>query len=253
LLQALVCMSRPLLRSLQPFTPVGADAPVVTEPPDTTSSCAWVCRAWRRDAERYRYYDGLQGGRRPTWWGLARAILAHQGLQASSLFRLSQLGAVLRSRPQSRPVGLLLAVFCPVLARLNDVLNGIWISPKAEIGPGLYIGHYGGVIIGAVRIGENCNIGHGVTIGRGRLGEARPTLGDRVMVAAGAKLLGSLDLGDDVLVGANAVVTRSFGDRAVLAGDPVRVLSHAGSFEYLRYPGCDDDPRRRAALSQAAA
>jgi serine O-acetyltransferase len=226
---------------------------VEPEPPTPPTSLAWVWRAWLRDAARYRYYDDQDGARRPAWVGLTRAILAHQGLQTSTLYRLCQAGVVLRCRPGTRGVGQVLAAVCPVLARVNDVVNGIWISPQADIGPGLFIGHYGGVIIGAVRIGENCNIGHGVTIGRGRPGEARPTLGDRVMVAAGAKLLGSLDLGDDVLVGANAVVTRSFGDRAVLAGDPVRVLSHAGSFEYLRYPGCDDDPARRAALSQAAA
>ena len=226
---------------------------MASEPATPPTSLAWVWRAWRRDAARYRYYDEREGGPRPAWMSLTRAVLAHQGLQTSTLYRLCQAGAVLRSRRATRGAGLLVAVVCPVLARVNDIVNGIWISPKADIGPGLFIGHYGGVIIGAVRIGENCNIGHGVTIGRGRPGEARPTLGDRVMVAAGAKLLGPVDLGDDVLVGANAVVTRSFGDRTVLAGDPVRVLSHAGSFDYLRYPGCDEDPARRAAPSHAAA
>jgi len=124
-----------------------------------------------------------------------------------------------------------------ILGRFVEIYTGIWISPLAEIGSGLYIGHFGGVIVGEIKMGSNCNLSPGVVLGQAVRGpkQGRPTIGNRVYIAAGAKLFGRITIGDDVAIGANAVVTRSIPDRAVVVGIPAEVISYRGSFEYILY------------------
>ena len=148
-----------------------------------------------------------------------------------------------------------LKVLLMIVGRLVEVYTGIWIAPDAEIGPGLYIGHFGGVIIGSVVIGSNCNLSPGVVIGQSVRGahRGRPTFGDRVYIAAGAKLFGSITIGNDVAIGANAVVTRSMPDRAVALGVPAQVKSFAGSFEVILYRNMDSDPARLDSMAKHSA
>jgi len=100
---------------------------------------------------------------------------------------------------------------------------GISIEADAEIGPGCYIGHFGGIIIGGnVRIGRNVNLSQGVTIGVAGQGEKRgsPWIGDNVYIAPGAKIFGKIRVGDNVKIGANAVVHKDVPDNAVAVLDP---------------------------------
>lgn len=193
----------------------------------------------RSDLERYRFYDQQQGTQR----SVLMTIFAHQGLQTMLLYRLA------RHLRSARPtfltkIGL---VFYPVASRINDVISGMHIAPDARIGPGLFIAHYGGVVIGpGATIGANCNIGNDVTIGGGS-----PVIGDRCMIAVGARVLGDITVGSDVAVGANTVVVRDVEDRAVVVGGQVRTVSHTGAFNLVTYPGCEADPDRIAALGVA--
>jgi serine O-acetyltransferase len=210
---------------------------------------------WVRDVHRFTYYGGrpVEGFRgRLT---VVREFLANQGLQAVALYRFAQFGKVLRGNPRTFLLGALVALVYPVLSRLNDIVTGVSISPEAKIGPGLYIAHFGGVIIGPVTVGENCNIGHGVTLGgSGRTADPdRPAVGDRVVLATGSKILGGVSIGDDVLVGPNTVVTRSVPARSTIFGNPGRVVSDGGSFGYLAYAGFESDPARTAALRTGTA
>lgn len=95
-----------------------------------------------------------------------------------------------------------------VVAAINRVLTGADIGPGAEFGPGFVIVHGHGIVVDAgVRAGRDCAIYHGVTLGRRSPVEGQsPTLGDRVTVWPGAKVLGAITLGDDVQIAANAVV-----------------------------------------------
>jgi len=138
-----------------------------------------------------------------------------------------------------------------VLRRIVEILTGIYISPRAEIGPGLYIIHFGCIFIGSTVIGSNCNIAQEVTLGVSGRGDKRgwPTLGDRVMVAAGAKIIGTIPVGNDAVVGANAVVTKSVPDRAVAVGNPARISSYKGSFDFIFYTGMETDPGRIESLA----
>lgn len=140
-----------------------------------------------------------------------------------------------------------------VLQRFVEVWTGIGIAPQATIGPGLYVGHFGGVIVnGDAVLGTHVSLSQGVTIGVAGRGAQRgtPVLGDRVYVAPGAKLFGPISLGDDVAVGANAVVNRDVPARGVVGGVPARLLSTAGSFDFVLYRGMESDPARNAALAR---
>jgi serine O-acetyltransferase len=141
-----------------------------------------------------------------------------------------------------------LKVILMIVGRFVEVYTGIWISPRAEVGPGLYIGHFGGVILGEVKMGSNCNLSPGVVLGQAVRGpkKGRPTIGDRVYIAAGAKLFGKITIGDDVAIGANAVVTESLPDKAVAVGIPAKVISLKGSFGYILYRDMDAVPERDA-------
>ena len=90
-------------------------------------------------------------------------------------------------------------------------MTGIEIHPGAVIGPGFFIDHGMGVVIGeTAEIGADVTLYHGVTLGGTSLekGKRHPTIGDRVVIGAGAKVLGAITIGEDSRIGANAVVVQ---------------------------------------------
>jgi serine O-acetyltransferase len=109
------------------------------------------------------------------------------------------------------------------ISQINRFFTGIEIHPGAVIGQGLFIDHGMGVVIGETsEIGEDVTLYHGVTLGGTSLekGKRHPTLGDRVVVGAGAKILGAITIGADTRIGANAVVVRSVPANSVVVGVP---------------------------------
>lgn len=113
---------------------------------------------------------------------------------------------------------------------------GIAIPEYTIVGPGLFINRFGGVMInGDAIIGANCNITHGAMLGQSNRGAkaGSPILGDRVFLAAGSKVVGRVRIGDDAVVGANAVVTKDVPPMAVVGGIPAKVISFEGSAGYV--------------------
>ena len=124
---------------------------------------------------------------------------------------------------------------CFFLARLNSQLarhlTGIEIHPGAKIGRRFVIDHGMGIVIGeTAEIGDDCLIYHGVTLGgTGKdQGKRHPTLGNNVMVSAGAKVLGPFKVGDGARIAANAVVLTEIPPEATAVGVPARVVRIAG-------------------------
>ena len=113
-----------------------------------------------------------------------------------------------------------------ILSQLTRLLTGIEIHPGATIGRRFFIDHGMGVVIGeTAEIGDDVMLYHGVTLGGRSLeqGKRHPTLGDRVTVGAGAKVLGPVHIGDDSAVGANAVVTHDVPPESIATGIPAVV------------------------------
>jgi serine O-acetyltransferase len=108
-----------------------------------------------------------------------------------------------------------------VLERFVEITTGISIPAEAAIGKGLRIHHFGGVIVhSAAIVGEHCTMYQGVTLGdRGGYGGA-PRIGQRVLIGAGAKLIGEIVIGDDCVIGANAVVHTSVPAGHIAVGVP---------------------------------
>lgn len=114
-----------------------------------------------------------------------------------------------------------------VVSHLTRALTGIEIHPGASIGPGFFIDHGMGVVIGeTAEIGANVTLYHGVTLGGTSLnkGKRHPTLEDNVVVGAGAKILGAITIGQGSRIGANAVVVKPVPADSVVVGVPGNVV-----------------------------
>jgi len=125
------------------------------------------------------------------------------------------------------------------VSHVSRALTGIEIHPAAVLGPGLFIDHGMGVVIGeTAEVGENVTLLQGVTLGGTSLKREKrhPTLGDNVVVGAGAKIIGAFKIGSGSRVGAGSVVVREVPDNSVVVGVPGRVTYRDGQ----RVPGVID-------------
>ena len=114
-----------------------------------------------------------------------------------------------------------------LISQFSRFLTGIEIHPGAKIGRKLFIDHGMGIVFGeTTEIGDNCTIYHGVTLGgTGKeTGKRHPTLGDNVLIGAGAKVLGPVYIGDNVRVGAGSVVLKNLPANATAVGVPAEIV-----------------------------
>lgn len=116
-----------------------------------------------------------------------------------------------------------------LLTYSNLVLFGLEVTPRCEVGPGLFFAHTSGSVIGAARLGSNVTIFGGVTLGAKHLDMGfdpaqRPHVGNDVVLGAGCKVLGPVRIADNVTVGANSVVIRSVEPNTTVVGSPARKI-----------------------------
>lgn len=153
-------------------------------------------------------------------WYVLESLLFENGYQAVVLHRIAHW---FRSRR--------IPVVGPLVARLSLLLTGVDIAPEARIGPGLRIAHGVGLVIGnKARIGSGATLLHRVTIGAPstRRLEQMPVIGDDVFIAAGACLIGGIEVGDRVFVGVNTLVAADVpSDTKVTAGGEVVMVTSA--------------------------
>ncbi|MBE9046071.1 serine O-acetyltransferase [Pleurocapsales cyanobacterium LEGE 10410] len=118
-----------------------------------------------------------------------------------------------------------------LVSHLGRFFTGIEIHPGASIGKGVFIDHGMGVVIGETAIvGDYCLIYQNVTLGGTgkQTGKRHPTLGENVVVGTGAKILGNINIGNDVRVGAGSIVLRDVPDNSTVVGVPGRIVSRTG-------------------------
>ncbi|RUM85140.1 MAG: serine O-acetyltransferase [Candidatus Thioglobus sp.] len=169
-------------------------------------------------------------------------ITCYSGVQAMLFYRLTHRLWLLKLK--------WLARFISMLARW---VTGVEIHPGAVIGRRFFIDHGMGVVIGeTAEIGNDCTLYHGVTLGgtTWEKGKRHPTLGDNVVIGAGAKILGPITLGNDVRVGSNSVVVKSVDNAQTVVGVPARVLKDSkiktDHFESYAVGTDVDDPTVKA-------
>jgi len=129
-----------------------------------------------------------------------------------------------------------LRLLAKFFSSINVLVFGIEVSPQVKIGGGLFLPHTVGTVIGAARIGDNCTIMQGVTLGASEpeivfTAAVRPVIGNDVFIGAGAKVIGSVTVGDHSKIGANAVVLRDIPAHAVAVGVPAVVVVRPTSEE----------------------
>jgi serine O-acetyltransferase len=147
-------------------------------------------------------------------------LLTYSGLHAVLFYRLSHALYVRRLYTLAR-----------LISQIARFITGVEIHPGAKIGRGLFIDHGSGVVIGeTAEIGNNCLIYQGVTLGgTGKeRGKRHPTLGNNVMVGAGARVLGPFHVGNNVKIAANAVVLESIPDNCTAVGVPAKIVKRNG-------------------------
>jgi serine O-acetyltransferase len=148
--------------------------------------------------------------------------LSRQGLWAMVVYRFGRWRYSIRWRWLRIPFSFLYKLLKP----FSEVLTGIELPCEATLGRRFRIDHFGGIVIsGDAVFGDDCVIRNGVTVGLRHTGHrGAPILGNRVDIGAGAKILGAIRIGDDVLIGANAVVLIDVPSNSIAVGVPARVL-----------------------------
>ena len=118
-------------------------------------------------------------------------------------------------------------MFWKLLLRHYQIKYGFQIYPETEIGEGFYLGHWGALVINPkTKIGKNCNIAQGVTIGQANRGKniGVPTIGNEVWIGANAVIVGGIHIGDDVLIAPNAYVNTDVPSHSVVMGNPATII-----------------------------
>ncbi len=132
-----------------------------------------------------------------------------------------------------------------LVATLSRMLTGVDIHPAAQLGSRVFIDHALGVVIGETAIvGDDVTIYQGVTLGGTSLAREKrhPTIGDRVVIGSGAKILGAITIGDDSRIGANAVVLHPVPPNSVVVGIPGRVIARTRNVGVAVSPSVEGAP-----------
>jgi serine O-acetyltransferase len=177
----------------------------------------------KKDAQAARERD-------PAATSALEVILAYPGFHARQSHRLAHWLHTHHLRLLAR-----------IISHISRALTGIEIHPGAKIGEGLFIDHGMGVVIGeTTEIGDDCHLYQGVTLGGTSTKRAKrhPSLGNNVVVGAGAKLIGAITLGDNVKIGAGSVVITNVPANATVVGVPGHVVAYAdpGDETVLKLP-----------------
>ncbi|NNN13889.1 MAG: serine O-acetyltransferase [Acidimicrobiaceae bacterium] len=158
-------------------------------------------------------------------------ILLYPGFHAIVLYRVAHLLWIRDQRMAAR-----------IISAIARFWTNVDIHPGAQLGDGLFIDHASGVVVGeTAECGIDVTIYHGVTLGgRGTdVGKRHPTLGDRVTVGAGAKILGPVYIGSDSRIGANAVVVKEVPPNSVVIGIPGQVVERSRDQARVHKPDLD--------------
>ncbi len=173
-------------------------------------------------SDLFRYYKST------GWKDFCKAMITEPGMRYSYLLRKCQVHHKQGNR--------LMYYFYRFFLLRMTVKYGISIPSDSQIGPGLYICHFGGIFINSNSvIGSNCNINQGVTIGQTNRGarQGTPTIGNQCWLGAHCVVVGKITIGNNVLIAPGATVNFDVPDNAVVAGNPGKIVSYKGTAGYV--------------------
>jgi serine O-acetyltransferase len=176
-------------------------------------------------ADLYRYRE------KTDWQSFWSAFIKNPGFRFTYFLRKAAY-----YRPKKHSLGIIPYIYYRLLLNRYRFRYGFEISPITSIGPGFYLGHFGGVVISPYAVlGSNINIAQGVTIGATSRGEkaGAPTLEDRVWVGANAIIVGKITIGREALIAPGAYVNFDVPPNSVVLGNPGKVVSDTGSKGYV--------------------
>jgi len=182
--------------------------------------CGWLLVMSLTAALFFREEINAARAKDPAARSLPEIILLYQGLHALICYRAARMFFRLKLYLPAR-----------LISQFGRQWTGIEIHPGAVIGRGLFIDHGMGVVIGETAvIGNNVLLYQGVTLGGTGLqkGKRHPTIGDNVVIGAGAKVLGDITVGDNSYIGANAVVIKDVPPNSTVVGVPGRITRQDG-------------------------
>ena len=180
----------------------------------------------RADIDRVVFMDNI------SW---LTALLTKRGIWALVQYRVSRW---IHFKVNIIGIRQLLKFICAVWRLLIEMVTGVELPNRAVIGKGIFIPHAHGIILHCDAVlGDYCYVGQDVTIGLGGRGDKKgvPKIGDRVYIGPGAKIFGAITIGNDVAIGANAVVTHDLPNNAVAVGIPAKIINYNGSQDFIVY------------------
>lgn len=154
-------------------------------------------------------------------WRTHNRQISRQGLWAMAFYRFGRWRYTIPWRWLRFPFSFLYRFIKPIV----EVITGVELPSETRIGRRFRIDHFGGIVIsGDASFGDDCVIRNGVTVGLKNAGQrGAPVVGDRVDIGAGAKILGPIRIGDDVAIGANAVVITDVPSNSIAVGVPATI------------------------------
>jgi serine O-acetyltransferase len=183
-------------------------------------------RLWRTlQADVYRYCG------KADWRAFVTAYVRHPGFRFTYYMR-----KVAYYSTKKKSFGIFAYLYHRIQLNRYRFKYGFDISPTTKIGPGLYIGHFGSVVVSPYAVlGANINLAPGVVIGASSRGKrlGAPMLEDRVWVGANAIIVGKVTIGHDALIGPGAYVNFDVPSMSVVLGNPGKVVSNSGSVGYV--------------------
>jgi serine O-acetyltransferase len=182
-----------------------------------------VLRLIVSDYNKYKKYGG----------NFLSIVFFSQGFWAIFQYRIAHLVYRKIKIPLVRQI---LIYFCLIWQKWIEILTGISIPASVRIGHSFYIGHFGGIILNAkTKIGDNCNISQGVTIGVSGLDTNRgvPKIGNNVYVGVNSVIAGDIIINDNVLIGACSFINKDVEMNSVMLGNPVIKISNKSSKGYI--------------------
>jgi serine O-acetyltransferase len=198
----------------------------------------------RADIDRWRQDDiaqqGLSG--RVEWIRTIRYLL-NMGMAPVIVYRFEHW---VHKRVRIPVLRQLLQVFGTLVRRFTGMWTGVFIHPRAEIGPGFEIHTFYGVFVGITKIGKNCTVGTGVLVTCGVR-----SIGDNVYIGAGAKLVGDVKIGNNVVIMPNSLIITDVGDNITIAGVPARIKLRGGRPKEF-YPAIEQNPKATAKQQASA-